>query len=142
MNHGGHFHHYHHLEHPASFGGFTANMGSGAGQCTVAKTSQCSQCATVQTVLQCHSVSCKQHSSQYSGEIEPVDIAKGERGNQVCGKFLRKCKNVKHFMRHCSRNQISRDTWITQINSDIQEMLKVVLEIYRVFFYTGPPLKC
>ena len=99
-------------------------------------------CATVQTVLQCHSVSCKQHSSQYSGEIEPVDIAKGERGNQVCGKFFRKCKNVKHFMSHCSRNQISRDTWITQINSDIQEMLKVVLEIYRVFFYTGPPLKC
>ena len=97
MNHGGHFYHYHHLEHPASFGGFTANMGSGAGQYTVAKTSQCSQCATVQTVLQCHSVSCKQHSSQYSGEIEPVDIAKGERGNQVCENYFEKVQKCQTF---------------------------------------------
>ena len=87
MNHGGHFHHYHHLEHPASFGGFTANMGSGAGQCSSAKRNNIYYCLLE---VERRSVSCKQRST-------PGRYSKGREGKPDLREFFQKVQKFQTF---------------------------------------------
>ena len=101
MNHGGHSHHHQHLQHPASFGGFTANMGSGASQRTAAKRNNITvypgvlHTVALQCIPVCYSAIWFRANSAVQWGNTPVDIARGERGGtRFAGNFsdVQKCQ--------------------------------------------------